>query len=98
MQFSMVSSNGMLVKRLSTSKVGMIQLASKLPTSSANENESWTVNSLTVKSDKIGTKNFARLYVGVPIADKMGQKEGQLSMVGLCTLALPCVCVCVLTG
>ena len=79
----------MLVKRLSTSKPAMIQLASKLATSSTNENEWWTVHSLTVKGDKIGTKTFARLYVGVPIADKMGQKEGQLSMIGLCILALP---------
>ena len=47
----------------------MIQLASKLATSSANENESWTVNSLTVKGDKIGTKNFSRLCVGVLIAE-----------------------------
>ena len=84
----MVSSSGMLGKRLGTSKLAMIQLASKLPTSLANENESWTVNSLTVNGDKIGTKNFDRLYGGVPIADKMGRKEGQLSMVGLCTLAL----------
>ena len=37
----------------------MIQLESKLTTSSANENESWTLDSLTVKGDKIGTKNFA---------------------------------------
>ena len=66
-----------------------MQLASKLPTSSANENESWTVNSLTVKDEKIGNKSFSRLYVGVPIADKMGQKKGQLSMIGLLyTLAL----------
>ena len=85
----MVSSNGMLVKRLSPSKLAIIQLVSKLTTSSANENESWTVNSLTVKGDKIGTKNFAILYVGVPIANKMGRKEGQLSMIGLCDLALP---------
>ena len=72
MQFSMVSSYGILVKRLSTSKLGMIQLVSKLATSSANENEWWTINSLTVKGDKIGAKNFTRVYVGVPIADKMG--------------------------
>ena len=72
MPFSMFSSNGMFVKRLCTSKLAMIQLASKLATSSANENESSTVNSLTAKGDKIGTMNFARLYVGVPIADKMG--------------------------
>ena len=70
----MVSSNEMLVKRLSTSKLTMIQLASKLTTSSANENKSWTVNSLTVKDDKIGTKNFARLYVGVSIADKLAER------------------------
>ena len=63
----MVSTNGMLVKRLSMSKFAMIQLASKLTTSSANKNESWTVYSL------IGTKNFATLYVGVPITDKMIQ-------------------------
>ena len=67
----------------------MMQLASNLATSSADENESWTVNSLAVKGDKIGTKNIARLYVGVPIVDKMGRKEGQLSMIGLWTLALP---------
>ena len=67
----------------------MVQLASKLTTTSANKNESWALNSLAVKSDKIGTKIFARLYVGVPIEDEMGRKEGQLSMIGLCTLALP---------
>ena len=85
----MVSSNGMLVKRLSTSKLALIQVASKLTTFSANENESWTVNPSTVKVDKIGTKNFARLYAGMSIADKMDRKERQLSMIGLCTLALP---------
>ena len=79
----------MLVKRLSTSKLAMIKLASKFAASPANENESWAVNSLAFKGDKIGTKNFARLYVGAPIADKMGRKEGQLSIIGLCTLALP---------
>ena len=79
----------MLRKRLSVSKLAMIQLESKLAASSANENEFWTVNSLTVKGDKIETKNFARLYVGVAIADKTGWKEGHLSMVGLCTLTLP---------
>ena len=78
----------MLVKRLSMSKLTIIQLASKLTTSNANEIESWTVNFLTVKGDKIGTKNFARLYVCVPVADEMGWKEGQFSMIGLCTLAL----------
>ena len=87
-RYSVVSFNGMLVKRLSRSKLAMIQFVSKLTISSANENDSWTVNSLTVKGGKIGTKNFARLNVGVSIADKMGQKEGRLSVIGLCTLAL----------
>ena len=84
----MVSSNGMLVRRLSVSKVAMIKVASKLTTSSANKNESLTINSLAVKGDKIGTENFARLYVRVLITDKMGRKEGRLSVIGLCTLSL----------
>ena len=53
------------------SKLAMIQLASKLKLSFAKENEFWTVNSLTIKADKIGTKNIAKLYVSLPIADKV---------------------------
>ena len=71
----MVSSNGMLVKMLSTSKLAMIQLPSKLTTSSSNKNKSWTVNSLTVNGDKIGTKNFLRLYIGVPIVEKRAERR-----------------------
>ena len=33
-----------------------------------------------------GTKNFARLYAGVTIAESMGLKGGAPSVVGLCTL------------
>ena len=66
---STASSTGMLVKRISVSKLVMIQLESKLAASSVNENESWSVNSLIVKGDKIGTKNIGILYVGVAIAD-----------------------------
>ena len=76
MQFSMVSFSRMLVKRLSISKLDMIQLASKLTISSANEKELLTLYSWTVRSDKIGTKNFTTLYVGVPIADNIGPKGG----------------------
>ena len=54
------------------SKLAMIKLSPKLATSSANENESQTVNSLTVEGDKIETKNFDRFYVGVPVADEIG--------------------------
>ena len=62
----MVCSNGLLMKRLSTSKLALIQLASKLITSSANKHELWSVNSLKAQSDIIGTKNVTTLYVGVP--------------------------------
>ena len=48
----------------------MIQLASKLTTSFASENKSWTLNSWTVKGDKIGT-----IYL-----------EGQLSVIDFGTL------------
>ena len=61
----------------------------KLETSSANENESCTKNSLDVRGDKIGTKNFANLQVGVPIVDKIGQNLGQLLITGLWTFGLP---------
>ena len=71
----MVSSNGVLEKRLSTSKLALIQLESILETSYPNKNESWTVKSLTIKGDKTGTK----------IADKMDRNARQLSMIGLCT-------------
>ena len=77
------------MESLSTSKLTMIQLALKVSTSSADENMLWAVNSLTVRGDKMWTKNFAKLYVGLLTADKMGRKEGQLSMIELRTLALP---------
>ena len=61
----------------------------KLETSSANENESCTENLLDVRGDKIGTKNFANLQVGVPVVDKIGQNLGQLLVTGLYTFGLP---------
>ena len=71
----------MLVKRRSMSKLAMIQFVAKLTNSSGKGNESWSVNSLAVKSDKIGNKDFATLYVGyVPVADKTGRKEGPIWM------------------
>ena len=48
----------MLVKRLFASKFAMIKLTSKLATSSANENESQTVNPLTV--DWFGQKLISK--------------------------------------
>lgn len=73
----MVALNRMLEKKLSASKLVMIQLVSKLTISTGNKNGPWTVNSLTVKSDAIGANDFARLCIGVPIADKIDRKQGQ---------------------
>ena len=43
--------------------------------------------SLVVRGSSIGTKNFAFLYVGVPMADKIGLKDRRLSVIILQTLA-----------
>ena len=73
-----------LVNKLSTSRLDMKWSRQKLETSSSrNENESCTKNSLTVRSDKIGTKNLGNLQEGVPMADKMGRSFGQLLINGL---------------
>ena len=45
--------------------------------------------SLVVKDSSIGAKNFASLYVGVPMADKIGLKDGRPSVTILWTLAEP---------
>lgn len=72
------------------SKLAMIQFVAKLTNSSVKENESWSVNSLAVKSDKIGNKDFASLYVAyVPVADKNRTEGGPIMNDALCTLALP---------
>ena len=44
------------------------------------ENESLTVYSLTVNSLRIDKKNFARLYMALPIANRIGRK-GRVSFV-----------------
>ena len=44
------------------------------------ENESLTVYSLTVNSLRIDKRNFARLYIAVSIADRIGRK-GRISFV-----------------
>ena len=45
--------------------------------------------SLVVRGSSIETKNFASLYVGVPMADKIGLKDGRPSVTILWTLAEP---------
>ena len=52
---------GILVNKLSTSRLAMKWSGQKLETSFANGNKSCTENSLDVRSDQIGTKNLANL-------------------------------------
>ena len=58
---TITSFKGILVNKLSTSRLTMKCSGQKLETSSANENDSFTKTSLTVRGDKIGTKNLAHL-------------------------------------
>ena len=61
MQMSITSFKGILINKLSTSRLAMTWSGQKLKTSSVNEDESRTENSLDVRGDKIGTKNFTYL-------------------------------------
>ena len=45
--------------------------------------------SLVARDSRIGTTNIAILYVGVPMADKIGLKDKRLSVTILWTLAEP---------
>ena len=58
---SISSFKGILVNKLSTLTLAMKWSGQKLETSSANENESCIQNSLDVRGDKTGTKDFATL-------------------------------------
>ena len=71
---SIVSSSGMLVKRESTSRLPIKNSESCSTISSAKVKESFTVYSLLIKDFKIGTRNFADLWVGVLITNKIGRK------------------------
>ena len=57
---SIVSSKGMLVNRVSTSKLAIRFWEWGFLTSLANENESWTLYSFSVKGFKIGTRQMLR--------------------------------------
>ena len=56
-QVSITSFKGILVNKISKSRLAMNWARQKLEILSANENESCTKNSLTVTGDKIGTKS-----------------------------------------
>ena len=77
----------MLVNRLSTFRLVIQLLELILLISLANQKKSWTVYSFSGKGFKMRTINLAK--IGVPVAEKIGQKDGQLSLIGLQTLACP---------
>ena len=58
---SITSFKGILVNKLSISRLAMKWSGEKIETLSANENESCTESSLDMRCDKIGTKNLANL-------------------------------------
>ena len=66
----------MLVKSESLSKLPIDHVGPCSHISLANWNESLTVYSLLIKRFNMGTKNLAKLYVGVCDADKIDQNEG----------------------
>ena len=77
-QISIVFSSEMLLKRKSISRLPLKNSESCSTISSAKTNEYFTVYLLLVKDFKIGTRNFANLYVGLLIAGKIGRKGRQL--------------------
>ena len=77
----------MLVNRYSISKLAITSLESKLWCCSAYVKESLIVYWLVVRSSSIGTKNFASLYVGVHVADKVGVKDRRPSVKSFWNLA-----------
>ena len=87
MQISMIFSSGMLINKESTSRLAKNKLGSFSQISSPKWNES--VYSFWVKVVKNGSKNFASLYVGVPIAYKIGWKGGRPFLISLCTFPNP---------
>ena len=70
-QISIVSSNGMLVNKASTSKLAIWRSLFWVKISSTKVKESRALNSFCVISDRTETKSFVSLYVGVPISHQL---------------------------
>ena len=79
----------MFVKSESTSKLPIDNEGSCSQISSAKLNESLTVYTFLVQVSNIGTKNLARLYVGVCKADRIDLNGGQPCTSCFCTLQSP---------
>ena len=75
----------MLVNSDSTSRLAIKRELSYFVISLTKLKESLIVNSLWVKGSKIDIKNFARLYPGVLIAERIGLNLGILSTTGFWT-------------
>ena len=84
-----VSFNGMLVNKDSTSRLAIYNELSYNVIFLAKVKESLIVNSLWVRGSGIGMKNLAKLYPGVFITDGIGRNFGKLLAAGLWILRLP---------
>ena len=71
----MVSSRSVLVKSVLTSRLPMKSLSACCGISSAKANESFTVNSLNLIEESLGTKNFESLSLGISVAESIGNGE-----------------------
>ena len=79
----------MLLNKASTSKLAIQRSLSWVKILSTKMKEPLTVNWCNVISDRTGTKNFANLYVGVTITERVGLNGGNPFLRGLCTLGDP---------
>ena len=84
----MVSSNGMLVNKEWTSKLAIQRSLFWVKISSRKVKEYLSVKLFCVISDRTRTKNFASLYVGVPIAERMCLNGDNPFLSDLCTLVV----------
>ena len=78
----------MLVNSDSASRLAIKRKLSYFVISLAKLKSFLTVNLLWVKGSKIDIRNFARLYPGVLIAERIGLNLGILSTTGLWTYGL----------
>ena len=85
MTLSIIFCNGILVKRISTSRLAIKQLKSKLIIDLRNENHSGTVNLFLIEGDKIGKKSLAKLHKIILFVTKMHRNDGKFFVPGLFT-------------
>ena len=88
-QMFMVSSRGMLVNNEVMSRLAIRQSEFCCSISLVKSNEFLTLYSLEVESLSTETRNLAIFYVGIPMAERIGRKEGQPSKTVLWTFARP---------